>query len=424
MKVVIINKSDSVGGAAVVSLRLMKALRSARVDAWLLVVDSNDTSDGHVCSYSSTIADKAAFLAERAQIFLNNGFSRENLFKVDTARFGRDLSQHPLVRDADVVILAWINQGALSLKSIDRICALGKPVVWVMHDMWNCTGICHHAYDCRRYKDKCGNCRYLKSHRRNDLSYFTLLRKRALYDSHRNLFFVAVSNWLAFRCRESTLMENSRMEIIPNAFPVEAFGCERLPDDAFGVKPGSKVLAMGAARLDDTVKGFDVLIKVTKHIAENKPELAGRLHLLLYGSIRNASLLSSIAIPYTFIGTVNGMDNINNIYRHADVVLSTSLYETLPGTLIEGQASGCVPVTFGNGGQADIVDHKRNGYIARYIDVADFAQGIEWAIDAGIRRNALHNEVQQRFSASAVAQSYIELCSRLLNVNKNPSSDN
>ena len=66
MKVVIINKSDSVGGAAVVSLRLMKALRSARVDAWLLVVDSNDTSDGHVCSYSSTIADKAAFLAERA----------------------------------------------------------------------------------------------------------------------------------------------------------------------------------------------------------------------------------------------------------------------------------------------------------------------------------------------------------------------
>ena len=157
-------------------------------------------------------------------------------------------------------------------------------------------------------------------------------------------------------------------------------------------------------------KGFDVLIKVTKHIAENKPELAGRLHLLLYGSIRNASLLSSIAIPYTFIGTVNGMDNINNIYRHADVVLSTSLYETLPGTLIEGQASGCVPVTFGNGGQADIVDHKRNGYIARYIDVADFAQGIEWAIDAGISRNALHNEVQQRFSASAVAQSYIELC--------------
>ena len=105
MRVVIINKSDSKGGAAVASLRLMHALCANGVDAHLLVVDRR-TSDPRVVSVASPIADKAVFLAERAQIFLQNGFSRENLFKADTARFGRDLSSHPLVREADVVILA------------------------------------------------------------------------------------------------------------------------------------------------------------------------------------------------------------------------------------------------------------------------------------------------------------------------------
>ena len=412
MRVVVINKSDSQGGAAVVSLRLVHALCDNGVDAHLLVVDRR-TDDPRVVSVASPIADKAVFLAERAQIFLHNGFSRENLFKADTARFGRDLSSHPLVREADVVILAWINQGILSLRSIDRICALGKPVVWVMHDMWNCTGLCHHAYDCRRYKDKCGTCRYLRSRTRLDLSRFTLLRKKALYVAHPNLTFVAVSNWLAFRCRESYLMESSRMEIIPNAFPVDDFLCDRLPNDSWGIRHGCKVLVMGAARLDDPVKGFDLLIAITRHIAASKPQLASRLHLLLYGTIRNEALLRDIAIPYTFLGQVNGIDQLNNIYRHADVVLSTSRYETLPGTLIEGQASGCVPVTFGNGGQPDIVDHLRTGYIAHYLSPESFAEGIEWAINAPIARRDLHEEVRGLFSANNVAHAFITLFTRL-----------
>ncbi len=39
LKVVIINKSDSTGGAAVVSFRLMNALRTAGVDARMLVAE-------------------------------------------------------------------------------------------------------------------------------------------------------------------------------------------------------------------------------------------------------------------------------------------------------------------------------------------------------------------------------------------------
>ena len=74
-----------------------------------------------------------------------------------------DLSGHPLVKDADIIHLHWINQGFLSLKDIEELVKLNKPIVWTMHDMWPCTGICHHARDCEKFQMICESCFFLKS---------------------------------------------------------------------------------------------------------------------------------------------------------------------------------------------------------------------------------------------------------------------
>ena len=108
------------------------------------------------------------------------------------------------------------------------------------------------------------------------------------------------------------------------------------------------------------------------------------------------------------------MSDVASVYAHGDVVLSTSRYETLPTTLIEGQASGCMPVTFGRGGQADIVEHQHTGYIAMYNDPADMARGIAWAIDAPVTRQQLHEAVERKFAASIIARQYIQLFENLL----------
>ena len=58
------------------------------------------------------------------------------------------------------------------IEGVEKIIALGKPVIWTMHDMWCMTGICHHAGDCRGYLKKCGNCPLLgKRGGDNDLSH-------------------------------------------------------------------------------------------------------------------------------------------------------------------------------------------------------------------------------------------------------------
>ncbi len=412
MKVVLINHSDVKGGAAVVSLRLIRALNEAGVDARMLVTERDgDPSDPLVATLGGRGANKLRFMAERLHIMLHNGGRRSTLFKIDTCRLGADAASHSWVREADVVVLAWVNQGTLSLSGIDRIHRMGKPIVWVMHDMWNCTGVCHHAFDCTGYMATCQSCPLIGKSG-PDLATATQARKARLYQ-RAPIHFVAVSHWLEGVCRQSAIMRHCSVRMIFNAFPVHAYQFERLEEPYPGVPLHKTVIIMGARRLDEDNKGLPEMLATTQYIATARPQLAQRIHFLLYGAIKDPALLHQIAVPYTYVGEV-GAAQLNGLYRHADIVLSTSLYENLPGTLIEGQASGCLPVTFGKGGQADIVDHLRSGYIAQYKSAASVADGIEWAISHPTDRAWLHQEVARKFAADVIARQYISLFEEIL----------
>ena len=405
MKVAIINKSDSHGGAAVVSLRLAHALRDEGIDVKMLVVDKA-TDDPLVERMGSALTNKLQFIAERAQIMtLTTNVGRNNLFKIDTGQCGVNLLSNRRVRDADVVVLNWVNQGTVSLKTVKKLAAMGKPIVWTMHDMWNCTGVCHHAMDCRRYTGRCERCPLTGGADAPDLSTLVQIKKKEVYQAS-NIHFVAVSRWLERKCRESSLMRGADISVIFNAFPVNEYRCDKI---AGSVPADKKVIVMGARRLDEEIKGFDQVIAMSEYVARENSALATRLHLLLYGDLRDKSLLSKLKIDYTYLGEISGNQALNNVYRNADIVLSTSQFENLPGTLIEGQASGCLPVTYGNGGQDDIVTHLYNGYIARHGDVADLVNGIEWAVNSDVDREELHRNVEVKFGSSRIARQYIEL---------------
>ena len=122
-------------------------------------------------------------------------------------------------------------------------------------------------------------------------------------------------------------------------------------------------------------------------------------------------MLDRLRFSHRNLGMISDFKIIRYLCSVAKVIISTSLYETLPGTLIEGQAGGALPVTFGRGGQNDIVEHKKTGYIARYKDSRDVAEGIMWALKANVPREELHKSVERRFNAWHIAQEYIKLFS-------------
>lgn len=420
MKIALICKSDSTGGAAVVTFRLMNALRANGMDARMIVTEKKSGSP-HVLEAASQNKSLVPFLAERLRIFAGNGFNRKTLFRIDTASDGLPLHRIPFVREADVICLNWVNQGVVSLKGIRKLAALGKPLVWTMHDMWNMTGICHHAGYCQKFlapRGECGDCPLLEQKAsKNDLSHKVWQHKRNLYDSV-NINFVAVSTWLADTARKSSLMHDSDISVIPNAFDTTTIS---LPTKtAVSGNRDSARIIFGAARIDDPVKDHHTLVEATKILADKYPQEAKRLELVTFGSLKDPDALKGVAIRHTHLGRISP-EEIRDIYESGSVVVSTSEWETLPGTLIEGQAWGCVPVALDHGGQPDIIDHLSTGYLAPWSDnrkenALRIAEGILWGIN---NRNSVIQTMQQsvieKFAENTVAEKYIRLFRKLLN---------
>lgn len=413
LKITFISRSDLRGGAAIVTYRLVEALRAEGVDARMLVCEKMSDSDFvEICASKARI--QYSFLKERFGIYLHNGMSRKTLFKIDNAADGLPIASHPWVKEADAIVLGWVNQGMLSINGVRNICRLGKPVAWMMHDMWNMTGICHHAGTCRRFEDCCGSCPLLgPGAGPKDMSRATWRRKNKLYTENK-IKFVAVSNWLAGKARKSSLMKDADISVIPNPFNINI-------DDAHDSRSQRNDreirIIFGAARLDDPIKGLGVLKEALTILKSQYPELARSMRLVTFGSIKNPSALEGIALDHTHLGILSGEKAIEEAYRSCDIVVSSSDFETLPGTLVEGQAYGCIPVAFDHGGQADIIEHKSTGWLAIWDDDASarahhLAHGLAWASknvgdEAMIRR--MRESVKNKFGAPQVARRFLEL---------------
>lgn len=408
-RIVLLSHNDLLGGAAIVTYRLMKALQALGHEADMLVFNKL-SDDEHVHQLGMRPLRGFRFMKERAGIMLRNGFNRRDLFKVSTGSTGMNIHSHPLVKKADAIFINWINQATVSLREIRRICRMGKPVIWTMHDMWCMTGICHHAYKCRNYYGSCGDCFYLgKKASPDDLSHKIWKRKKKLYDC-TDIKFVAVSNWVKECAKRSSLLRDKEVHVIHNAFPTELF--QTVTDKPYVAGKDIKfdrIISFGAAKLDDPVKGLSYAIDALNILMDESPDIAAGTIAIFFGETERADLFHRLRFPHIACGTISDHNLLHQLLVKTDVILSTSLYETLGGTLIEGMSSGATPVSFGVGGQPDIIDHKVTGYIAEYCNPRDVAEGIRWALAARLDREHQHHIVHQRFNARAIALKYLSL---------------
>lgn len=401
MKVVILNTSERTGGAAVAAGRLGKALSRVGIQVDKLV-------------RKDTWLNRFRFYLERLIIFLSNHLNRKNLFAVSIANAGTDLSGHPLVKEADIIHLHWINQGFISLNGIKKMVRLGKPIVWTMHDMWPCTSICHYAWGCERFHDECGKCPFLKSNSQHDLSYYVWRKKNFLKTSGIQL--VAVSYWLAEQVRKSSLTKDLNVVVIPNAIDISVFSKKGKVEmrKKLSFPLDKKIVLMGAARLDDPIKGFEFLKESLNILSCDRDDIL----LVLFGAIKNDKpFFDHLTVPYLSLGLLNSNDQIAQLYSAADVTVVPSFYETFGQTIIEAMACGCPAVSFNNSGQTDIIDHKLNGYLANYKDANDLANGIRWVLEYKDRQalsDACVKKVQENYTEEVVAKQYIDLYQKLL----------
>ncbi|MCR4764693.1 MAG: glycosyltransferase family 4 protein [Bacteroidaceae bacterium] len=416
MKVLLVNTSERIGGAAISCRRLMEALRENGVKVKMLVRDKQ-TDEIAVESLPHSWKLLWTFLWERIRIWMANGFRRQNLFKVDIANTGNDITQFPEFQQADIIHLHWINQGMLSLNGIQKILKTGKPIVWTMHDMWPCTGICHHARNCEGYLKDCGNCQYLLRPSEHDLSYSVYQKKKKILSGH-HINYVACSKWMEQQACKSSLLQGQHIVSIPNPINTNIYHpCNKqearhrcsLPQDM-------KLILFGSVKITDKRKGVDYFIDSCKLLAKEYPELRNQVGIVVLGN-RSDYLTNQLpfkVFPQEFIMNDN---KIADIYNSVTLYATPSLEENLPNTIMEAMACGVPCVGFNVGGIPEMIDHLHNGYVAEYKSTEDFTNGIYWILnDPDYHRlsSEANRKVQTYYTSQVIAQKYIKVYNKLL----------
>lgn len=412
MRVLLINTSERIGGAAIAACRLMESLKNHGIKAKLLVRDKQ-TDRISVVSLGHSRRTVWKFVWERIVIWKANRFKKANLFAIDIANTGTDITSLPEFQQADIIHLHWINQGMLSLKNIEKILASGKPLVWTMHDMWPCTGICHHARECTNYHQECHHCPFIYGGgSKRDLSYRTYKKKMKLY-KNRRIHFVTCSHWLEEQAKKSALLSGQSVTCIANPINVNLFKPRdkkearakcMLPQDM-------KLMLFGSVKITDKRKGIDYMVESCRLLAEKHPELKDELGVVVFGSQSQQleNLLPFKVYPLDFVSNEH---RLVDIYNAVDIFVTPSLEENLPNTIMEAMACGIPCVGFNVGGIREMIDHLHNGYVAQYKSSEDFANGIYWTLNepdhASLAEQASRKAVSS-YSENIIAKKYIDL---------------
>ena len=416
MRILIVNTSERTGGAAIAAGRLPEALKSHGIKAKMLVRDKQ-TDRISTVALGGGWKQVRKFVWERVVIWINSHFRRERLFSVDIANTGNDITRLPEFKEADLIHLHWINQGMLSLKVIRKILASGKPVVWTMHDMWACTGICHHARTCTAFHSECGACPMIYSQKRKDLSTRIFRQKQRLYASG-GIHFVTCSHWLEGMAKQSALLANQPVSVIPNPISTTLFHPMKQTEarQKLALPTEGKLILFGSVKLTDKRKGIDYMVEACRLLAKQHPALKEQLALVAVG-MHAAELQPLVPFKVHNMGYVREEHQLVEIYNAADLYVIPSLDENLPNTIMEAMACGTPCVGFPTGGIPEMIDHLKNGYLTKEHSAEQLAEGIYTLLTTPAYESLSHEavaKVNACYSERSVANQYGQLYAKLL----------
>ena len=391
MKVLILSTYEHTGGAAIAASRLMSALRKNGVEVTMLCRRNITWGPRRLRKQSWTS------IMERLVIWVHSGFNAKSLWTTDIAMYGQDVTKTKEYEEADVIHLHWVNQGFLSFDTIEKIVKSGKRVVWTMHDAWNSTGCCHLTLGCEKYKAGCEQCEHYDCRR-----YWQ--RKHDIY-SQSDIHFVTCSKWLKSAVDSSSLMNGQKVTAIPNPIDSEEYSPKGKTEarKSLNLPTDKHIVLFAALNVNDAFKGM-------KYLIDAMQMLDSQVAVMTLGN--NGEAVASLLGDKECYnqGYVSDKRVLQMIYNAADVFLLPSLSENLPNTIMEAMACGTPCVGFEVGGIPEMIDHKQNGYVARYKDAADLAEGIRYVLDnrEELGSNA-REKVMREYREEIVAKKYIEI---------------
>ncbi len=417
MKILLLNTYDGNGGAARAAYRLHQALSNAGVkSSFTVFYKFSDNQNIHTFT-NNLLGKLRAVFNIFASRYIQKFITNSKKIPFSTLHFGVDISNHPMVKEADIIHLHWINHGFLSVKSLEKLFALGKPIVFTMHDSFLFTGGCHVRYSCTAYLHSCGNCPALKNPNKTDISAKQWQLKNRLL-SNKTISIISPSKWLQQDAKKSSILQSKEIVNIPNAIETLVFKPQDKAEarKKLGLNPDKFFMLSGFAQSAyDGHKGNSYLQESLQLFSTKIP--SNTAEILIFGNRKNDNK-QELNLPTTFLGVINEDEKLALFYAAADVFLVPSLEDNLPNTVMESMSCGTPVVAFTTGGIPEMIEHKSNGYLAKYTSVEDFTDGILWIYNHPNKTEltkAAREKVLANYTFESVADKHIQLYKKLIN---------
>jgi len=411
MKVLLINTSDVEGGAARAAYRLHKGLLESGIDSKMLV--QNKKSDDY------TVIELANNKIQKGINLLRPTFDQlpvkvyknrtKTLFSPTWFNFNNFIKKINEI-NPDIVHLHWVCGGMIRIEDLGKI---KKPIVWSLHDMWAFTGGCHYDEGCQRYLESCGRCKVLGSKKESDLSKRIFKRKQKVFNSKKYITIVGLSNWLNNCSKNSTLLKDKRHINLPNPIDTNIFKPFNKEEarDLWSLPQDKKLVLFGAMNATgDPRKGFKELSKALQRLTSKNIEF------VIFGSSK-PQVAPDFGFKTHYLGHLHDDISLVTLYNAVDVMVVPSLQENLSNAIMESLSCGTPVVAFDIGGNPDMIEHQKNGYLARPYDSEDLAYGIDWVLNYENYDELCGNareKVLKEFDSKVVAKKYIELYKQVI----------
>lgn len=221
------------------------------------------------------------------------------------------------------------------------------PTVWTFHCEFMYTGKCGYAFDCDKWKNRCGDCPSLHDYPKSWLFDFTTRmfdQKRWMFEGFDHLQLTAPSCWLADRMRESVIVGDKSITVVPNGLDIDVFHPRE--SDALRVQLGLTdeyiVLSVGSNLLSEIKGGRWVL-----ELAKRNPEI-------VFIMVGIEATPASIPPNLKLIPCIYNQNLLAEYYSMADVLLLTSSKETFSMVSAESLACGTPVIGFDSGAPKEV----------------------------------------------------------------------
>jgi glycosyltransferase involved in cell wall biosynthesis len=302
-----------------------------------------------------------------------------------------DISEHPLVIDADIIHLHWI-ANFVDYKTFFK--KVDKPIVWTCHDLNPLMGGFHHTYDKNNY---------YSFYKTVEDDFYTL-KKEAIANSF-NISIVALSSEMRENLESHEFFKDKHIYTIHNSVDYNKFllkdkeSCRQV----LGLSHYDHIFLFVSDFLNNHTKGLTTLIKAMDKMALPNTVLI---------CIGNGAIHNSINFDIIHFRSVYQEELLSIFYSCADVYILPSIQESFSQTTIEAMACGTPVVAFPVGIAKEIITDQ-NGILCFDFSVDAMIEGIRKVLLAKYEPNIIRQDIINQFSPEKICNDYVNVYNKL-----------